>query len=231
MVPAETGRVRRFSNFRITEHFLLIILFSFLAATGLCQKFYFLGASRFVIGALGGIDNVRLLHHIAGVCFTALLLGHVLSSFLGVLMLRWEPSMLITFKDVHDAVADIRYYLAIGERPAPHPSGPHGKFGYREKFIYWLTLLGGLQMAATGFTLWFPVTVAKFMPGQFIPAAKDIHSSDAMLLLLIVVVWHIYDSALSPEVFPLNKSIFTGFKDTCEIRDIHGFIDRGEKDC
>ena len=202
------GRTRRFSNFRIAEHLLLIVLFSFLAVTGLSQKFYYLGVAQFIIGELGGIDSVRSFHHIAGLLFTALLLQHILASFLGVLLLRWEPSMLITLRDARDAVKDVRYYLGVEDRAALA-----GRFSYKGKFIYWLTFLGGLQMIATGLTLWFPVTAAKYMPGQFIAAAKDIHSSDAMLLFLIVVVWHIYDSALNPEVFPLNKSIFTGFQE------------------
>ncbi len=202
------GRTRRFSNFRIAEHLALIVLFFSLAVTGLCQKFHYLGVSQFVIGALGGIDSARSLHHMAGVLFTALLLQHAVASFLGVLMFRWKPSMLIALRDAQDAVADVRYYLGIEERPAPQ-----GRFSYKEKFIYWLTFLGGLQMIATGLTLWFPVDAARYMPGQFIAAAKDMHSSDAMLLFLIVVVWHIYDSVLNPEVFPLDKSIFTGFQD------------------
>jgi hypothetical protein len=41
-----------------------------------------------------------------------------------------------------------------------------------------------------------------------------------MLIFLLIGIWHIYDSMFSPEVFPLNKSIFTGYveKDTSSRR-------------
>jgi len=34
-----------------------------------------------------------------------------------------------------------------------------------------------------------------------------------MLIFLMMTVWHIYDSMFSPDVFPLNKSIFTGYSE------------------
>ena len=50
---------RRFSNYRILEHLVLIVLFFLLVTTGLAQKFHLLGISQSVILALGGIDSTR----------------------------------------------------------------------------------------------------------------------------------------------------------------------------
>jgi cytochrome b subunit of formate dehydrogenase len=86
-----------------------------------------------------------------------------------------------------------------------------GRYIYKEKFIYWLILLGGIQMIVTGIVLWFPVAMTKYTPGQIIPVSKIIHTNEAMLIFLVIVVWHIYDSVLNPEVFPINESIFTGY--------------------
>lgn len=66
-------------------------------------------------------------------------------------------------------------------------------------------------MIVTGFVLWFPVFVTKFLPGIFIPLSKTVHTSEAMLIFILVITWHIYDSVLSPDVFPFNGSIFTGY--------------------
>lgn len=40
--------------------------------------------------------------------------------------------------------------------------------------------------------------------------AASLHARHALAILLVVAVWHVYDSVFSPGVFPLNTSIFTG---------------------
>ncbi len=200
--------VRRFSAYRIIEHIALIALFAALAATGLSQKFYALGVSQSLIAVLGGIDSVRFLHHLAGALFTALVAQHVLLNFWGIVYRQWEPSMLVNFNDFVDALHNVRYYIGIADRPAVR-----ARYNYKEKFIYWLILLGGIQMIVTGFILWFPVAATKYFPGQFIPASKVVHTNEAMLIFLLVAIWHIYDSMFSPDVFPLDKSIFIGYSE------------------
>jgi len=197
---------RRFSVYRIIEHLALMALFVVLAVTGLSQKFFMLEVSQSIILALGGIDSTRFLHHIAAVLFTILAFQHIFVNCIGIIFEQWGTSMLISFKDARDAIHNVRYYLGMADKPA---SG--GKYSYKEKFIYWLVLLGGIQQILTGFILWFPVATTKYLPGQFIPAAKVVHTNDAMLIFLLIGIWHIYDSMFSPEVFPLNKSIFTGY--------------------
>lgn len=198
--------VRRFSVYRIVEHLILILLFIALTATGLSQKFNSLGISQSLIIGLGGVDHVRSLHHIAGVLFTILAALHIFIAVAGISFRQWEPSMLITFKDAFDALYNVRYYLGLTDKPAKC-----GRYTYKEKFVYWLVLPGGVQMIVTGFILWFPVAVTKYLPGQFIPVSKTIHTNEAMLIFLLTAIWHIYDSIFSPDVFPLDKSIFTGY--------------------
>ena len=116
--------------------------------------------------------------------------------------------MVITRKDFRDALTNIRYYLGIVDQPAQCD-----RFDYKQKFEYWGVLLGGILMIATGFILWYPVEFFRqfpFLPGQIIPAAKAAHANEAMLALLVIVVWHIYNAVFSPEVFPLDTTIFTG---------------------
>jgi len=209
-------QLRRFSAYRIIEHVVLIILFSTLALTGLPQKFYYLGISQSIIIILGGIDIMRAMHHMAGALFAVLALQHVIANFVGVMFLGWQPSMLITFQDARDAFHNVRYYLGLGDRPAFC-----GRYSYKEKAIYWLVLLAGIQMIVTGFVLWFPVTVTKCLPGLFVPLSKSVHTSEAMLIFLLIVTWHIYDSILSPDVFPLNKSIFTGYMTRKQMNQRH----------
>ena len=198
--------VRKFNAYRIIEHLVVIALFFILAGTGLSQKFYDLKVSHMLISALGGIDSTRLLHHVAGALFTLLAAQHVAVNFAAVIFLQWEPSMLITVKDVQDALQNVRYYLGLDEHEATC-----GRYGYKEKFIYWLILLAGIQQIMSGFILWFPVAMTKYLPGQIVPAAKAVHTNEAMMIFLLMAIWHIYDSMFNPDIFPLNKSIFTGY--------------------
>lgn len=208
--------IRRFSLYRIIEHAILVLLFIALVMTGLPQKFHHAGFCQSIILVLGGIDMARSIHHLAGILFALLAVEHITVNFLGIVFRQWDPSLLITLKDVKDAMHNARYYLGLLPRPALC-----GRFSYKEKCVYWLVLIGGIQMIATGFMLWFPIVLTKYLPGQFIPAAKIVHSNEAMITFLLVVTWHLYEVIFSPDVFPVNKSIFTGVMEQEQMARLH----------
>jgi cytochrome b subunit of formate dehydrogenase len=198
--------IRRFSRTRIAEHALLIVTVGLLALTGLSQKFHYVGAAQWLILKLGGIDNVRIIHRLAGGAFLVQMTLHVAAAIVGVAVKRWRPSMMITRKDFSDAVHNIRYYAGLESRPALCD-----RYDYKQKFMYWGILTGGLLMIATGLVLWFPTVAARYLPGEIIPVAKALHTNEALLIFLMLAIWHIYDSIFSPDVFPLDTSIFTGY--------------------
>jgi len=206
MNAGDGDMIRRFSRARVSEHWLHIAAFFGLAATGLCQKFYYLDCCREFIVFAGGIDSIRMLHRGIGVFYAVMLLVHITVAMVGVVLLRWQPSMLVLRKDFQDAAHNVRYYVGLLGRPADC-----GRYNYKQKFVYWLTLTGSAIMLLTGLSLWFPAAIASVMPGQVIPAAKVMHSNHALLIFLLIALWHMYDSVFSPDVFPLDKSIFTGY--------------------
>ena len=108
-------------------------------------------------------------------------------------------------KDFRDAVVTIRYYLRMSDERAQFD-----RFDYKEKFEYWGLVFGGLIMITTGFLLLFPILATKVLPGQVIPAAKLAHGNEGLMAFLVVVVWHLYNVLLAPEIFPMNRTIFTG---------------------
>ena len=199
-------RIRRFSTYRVLEHWGIILSTMILFATGLCQRFWHLELSQWFILQLGGIDNVRLIHRYAGLLFSLELLANVFVGILGVVRGKWQPSMFITRKDYEDAIHNIRYYFGFENQPAKCD-----RYDYMEKFEYWTILVGGILMIMTGVILWTPTFVTRILPGEIIPAAKALHSNEAMLIFLLNAVWHIYNSIFSPEAFPLDTSIFTGY--------------------
>jgi formate dehydrogenase subunit gamma len=202
---AVSGYVQRFSLYRIIEHWLVATVFIVMVATGLSQKYYSFELAQWFVISLGGIDVVRIVHRVVGVVFSCLIAQHVLVAFYGVLFRRWRPSILITRKDFTDAVDNLKYYFGLTNVQARCD-----RYDYKQKFEYWGILAGGLIMIATGLTLWFPAFVARYLPGSLIPAAKAMHTSVAMMIFLIIAIWHIYNSIFSPEVFPLDTVIFTG---------------------
>jgi len=205
MIDTE-AKIKRFSRGRIVEHWLTVVTFLTLVVTGISQKFFYLDISQWCIMKLGGIDSVRVIHRYAGVVFVIAAASHIVIAALGVVLKKWQPSMVINKNDFTDAVHDIRYYIGMENSPARCD-----RYNYKQKFEYWGILTGGLLMIATGLILWFPTFVVRFLPGELIPVAKALHSNEALVIVLLIAVWHIYNSIFSPEVFPLDTSIFTGY--------------------
>jgi formate dehydrogenase gamma subunit len=196
---------RRFSTARIIEHWIQLMAFGTLVVTGLSQRFYLLDISQWFILHAGGIDSIRLMHRYAGILFSCAVAAHILAAVFGLVIKKWQPSMVITKNDFLNAIHNIKYYL--GNEPYPAQGG---RYSYTQKFEYWGILTGGLLMIVTGAVLWKPLFITRFMTGEIIPAAKVLHSNEALVVFLIVSLWHIYNAIFSPEVFPLNVSIFTG---------------------
>ena len=197
--------IKRFGPFRIVEHWLNAITFILLVITGLSQKFHDYGLSQWVIMALGGIDVTRLVHRYSGIALAVLTFQHILVAFFGMIFMKWQPAMVIHMKDFQDAIDNIRYYLGITDHPARCD-----RYDYKQKFEYWGVVIGGMLMVGTGLSLWFPTVVTRLLPGEIIPAAKALHTNEALLAFLVIVTWHIYNAIFSPEVIPLDTVIFTG---------------------
>lgn len=204
---AQTGSlVRRFSQYRIVEHWLHTVVFILLVITGISQKFHSYDLSQWLVFHLGGIDAVRLMHRAAGLLLIILFIQHLFVAAVGIIRLRWQASMIIHMKDFQDAVTNLKYYFGIKNHPASCD-----RYDYKQKFDYWGVLVSNLIMIVTGLILWFPITTSKYLYGEFIPAANVIHTNQSLLVILIIAIWHIYNSIFSPEIFPFDTSILTGY--------------------
>lgn len=197
--------VQRFSVWARVQHAAIIISFTLLLVTGLPQKWPAADASRWVIDHIGGIFAARWMHRAAGYLLTALTVAHLAVAIAGVLMGRMKPTMLLTKRDFQDTIDNLRYYAGYTDI-APK----FGRFDYRQKFEYWGLIFGSMIMIFTGFILIYPIAVSHYLPSELIPAAKVMHSYEALFAFLIVLIWHITGAHLSPEAFPIDTSIFTG---------------------
>lgn len=206
MSTDDTGEyVVRFTVWSRVQHAAIILLFTALLVTGLPQEWPTADVSRWIIDHIGGIFAARWIHRAAGITFSGLVVAHLTVAIGGVLTGRIKPTMLLGKRDFRDALDNLRYYAGYADTPPKF-----GRYDYRQKFEYWGLIFGSMIMVATGFILYFPIVISRVLPAELIPAAKMMHSYEALFAFLIVLIWHMAGAHLAPESFPIDTSIFTG---------------------
>lgn len=210
--PWDIRRYQRFTRPQIIEHWILFASFTILALTGISQKFVGRGWAEGLIGLMGGIENVRRWHHVAAVVLLLECIYHVVAMAYRIYVLRVRLSMLPTLNDVTDFLDMVRYNLGLAkQRPRLD------RYSYEEKFEYWAVVWGTLIMVVTGFMMWNPITVTRFLPGEVIPMAKAAHGSEALLAILAIITWHVYNVHIKR----FNESMFTGYLNEREMAHEH----------
>jgi cytochrome b subunit of formate dehydrogenase/cytochrome c551/c552 len=211
--PAWTGRMyERFHWTQRIAHALLLTSFSLLGITGLPQKFATTGWAQAMIQFLGGIETTRLIHHICAILLMLLAIYHLLDAGYKIFVKRTPLSMLPGVQDVKDALQAFIYNLGF-TRKRPQM----GRYTFEEKAEYWALIWGTVIMGITGFMMWNPITTARFLPGEIIPASKAAHGGEALLAVMAIVVWHMYGVHLKR----FNKAMFTGKQTEAEMLHEH----------
>ena len=204
----------RFTKSDRIQHLTMVASFLVLALTGLPQKFIYAN-NRYLddlIDAMGGLERVRILHRGAATVLMVVTVYHLLAVAHRLLVRRVSLSMLPRYQDVVDGLQAVRYNVGLAkERPRTD------RYTWEEKVEYWSLVWGTVVMIVTGFMLWNPVATARFVPGQWIPAAQVIHGGEALLAILAVLVWHFY----SVHLRHFNLSMFTGLMSEQEMDREH----------
>jgi formate dehydrogenase gamma subunit len=191
----------RFPLARRIEHWVMMLSFTILAITGLPQRFSSSPISIAFVGILGGIETLRTIHHIAAIVMMLGTAWHLLVFGYLSYVRRTRLTMLPTLQDMKDGWQALMYNIGRTKTPPQL-----GRYTFEEKMEYWAFVWGAIIMGLTGFMMWNPLTTARFLPGEVIPAAKAAHGGEALLAVLAIIVWHMY----GVHIKRFNRSMFTG---------------------
>ncbi len=203
---------RRFDRSQRIEHVLFLTAFTILGVTGLAQKFATSAGGELLIRLMGGIETTRIIHRSAAIVLMVVSIYHILGLLYRVFVRRVNLSILPVLQDLRDLIQDVLFYMGLRNSRARH-----GRFSYIEKSEYWALVWGTLIMAITGFMMWNPISSARFVPGEVIPAAKAAHGGEALLAVSAIILWHFYHV----HIRHLNLSMFTGKLTRNEMENEH----------
>ncbi|MCP5098333.1 MAG: hypothetical protein GY943_22520 [Chloroflexi bacterium] len=206
---------QEFPRFRLMariEHFVLMVSFTVLAITGLPQKYAASDWAVTMIEGMGGIELVRLIHRGSAFLLVVGSFYHLFTSAYRLFVKRERMRIALRTKDFWDIVHTVGHNLGFRDE---HPKMT--KFNFGEKLEYWAVVWGTAVMIITGFVLWNPISSTTILPGSFIPAAKAAHGGEALLAVVSILIWHMYNVHIKQ----FNKSMFTGKLSRKEMEEEH----------
>jgi formate dehydrogenase gamma subunit len=187
------------------QHVILFTSFFTLVLTGLplvfpnaplIHKLFFFPQSFWLRG---------IIHRVAGVTLIGVGVFHVGYVIMSPQGNRSFHKIIPTPQDAKDALNLFLSNLGLrDERPK------FGKYNFIEKFEYWALIWGTFIMALTGLMLWFQEAAVALFPLWVLDIIRIVHGFEAILAFLAIIIWHMYNVHLNPEVFPMSKIWING---------------------
>jgi len=199
-------QVRRMKIHEVWQHTFLMLSFMSLVFSGFALRFSESWIAKLFFGFEGGFEQRGLVHRISAIVFIVTVIWHVLFIFLSRRGRKFLTDMIPNWIDLTQFFNRLKFYLGIKNSKAPH----FNRFGYVEKAEYWALVWGTAVMIITGLFLWFDNFFVSFLPIGFLDVSLVIHYWEAWLATLAILVWHMYSTVFSPDVYPMNTSWLTG---------------------
>ncbi len=200
----EAGWVLRWTANERAQHIVLILSVVLLMISGLPLRYPESGWVQTLL-SFPGTPQVRgIIHRIGAILLIAVVVWHLLyrQTKRGREQkkhLRWRR------KDFSDLFQTILWHTGKAkEKPQ------FGRFTWAQKLMYHLTGFTVLIMIVTGLILWREDIALRYLPIDVIYLSRLIHSYEALLILLTVLIWHLYYVHLRPGVFPFSATWLTG---------------------
>jgi cytochrome b subunit of formate dehydrogenase len=219
------------------QHWVVILTFGLLVLTGLPLMFYELKVFNWLFRGGQSFYLRGLVHRGAAVALIVNSLAHVAYSAFTPRGRSNLRDMWPRKRDFRDAVQAFGYNLGLSRflhRKGlgwkffrRHPfflfeSAPlYDRYNFIEKFEYWALVWGTMVMIVSGFFMWRVELSLRLFPLWVHHIFIIVHGYEAMLALLAVVIWHMYNVHLNPEVFPMSKVWLTGRTSGRELRQHH----------
>ena len=198
------------------QHVALAVSFFTLVYTGFALKFPESWPFAWLARLEGGHAWRSSIHRAAALVMVGVALFHV-----AYLFGRRGRAMLAAMaprpQDARDAVANLLHLAGLRATP---PKFEH--FGYIEKAEYWALVWGTAVMTVTGVVLWFENQSLQWLNKWVLDLATIVHYYEAWLAFLAIMVWHIYQTVLNPDVYPMNWTWITGRISDDMLRHEHG---------
>ncbi len=197
------------------QHALLTVSFFTLVYTGFALKFPEAWPFAWLARLERGYAWRGLIHRGAALVMVGVALFH-----LGYLITRRGRETLRAMRpsrlDARQLWENLRYMA--GRRPEP-PA--FGRYGYAEKAEYWALVWGTGVMTLTGFVLWYENQSLRWLAKWALDLATVVHYYEAWLAFLAILVWHLYQVMLNPDVYPMNFTWLTGRISEEQLRHEH----------
>lgn len=217
------------------QHIVLMVSFGGLALTGLPLKYAHVSWLHELYLMLGGIELSTVLHRVFAVVMGLVFVYHFI--YIGVVYIRWYLAplwragkltlvnavksalclpMVPTVDDLVNVWKHCKYRLFLAKtKPAA------GRFNLKEKFGYLAVFWGVPVIGLSGIILWGEEIYTKILPGNFLNFCLIAHSDEALLACIVIFLWHLYNTHLKLEYFPMGLSWLTGKKKESEIIQEH----------
>lgn len=227
----------RMSLTEIIQHDLYILTFTVLIATGLPLLFPGGRLARFLFGSAKAFHIRSILHRAAAVLLIANLVWHIATTILTKRGREHLRDMRPRAGDVRDAVRSLGHNIGLAAFLRRHglfrrffarrsfwtfdAAPAFDRFSFIDKFEYWSLVWGSVMMIITGFFMWDLNLSLRLFPLSVHDIFIVIHSYEAILALLAILIWHMYTAHLARDVFPMSRVWLTGRITGREMRTRH----------
>lgn len=204
-MASDGDQVLRFTASERAVHVVLFSSLIVLSITGLTLKYHDSWLAQSIIRLEGGVLFRGKIHRIAAVALIAAFVYHLLSVMFTRRGRQFFRDMIFRKKDLIDSADLIKHNLGL-RKEMPR----FDRFTCIEKFQYWAAGLAVVLLGLSGFMLWFETPFMMVFPKWVIDLNHLVHSFEATLGFIVLVVWHLYNVHLNPEVFPMSRTWLTG---------------------